>query len=316
MGLLTIANTANLEAARVGFHAAFLEQLGLVDRNELDDMFLKVQTQAGVEEWNWLGDVPDLREWKGDRVLAELQAFKLRLTNKDFASGIRIHQNEISDDKLGLVRPKINQLAAKARSFWRRQMVKLLINGFAGNAYPEVGNGLAPDGLFFFSTSRASGSNKLTSALDATSLVAAELLMGSQMSYDGLEPLELMGTHLIVGPKLKPVAEKLMLSEYLPSAAGTATESNYLKGRYKIIMSPLLRGTYDDYWFLANLGEPIKPMIHQEREEISASSLVGEKGGSNDSIPRFSRGELWFGVECRGNIGYLEPRLVVGSQVA
>ncbi|MDQ3295080.1 MAG: Mu-like prophage major head subunit gpT family protein [Myxococcota bacterium] len=306
--LFTIANSANIEAARVGFHAAFLEQLGLVEKNPLEDLFIEVDSSTGLEEWDWLGDVPDFEEWKGDRFLADLEAFKLRIANKDWASGIRVHQNQIKDDKLGLIQPKISQLARKARTHRIRLMVKLLINGFDGLAYPDVGNGLAYDGKFFFDATRASGSNKLTVALSAVNLEAAELLLQSQASYDGTEPLDLMGTHLIIGPKLLASASKILTQDYLASG-----ESNYLKGRYQIVVSPLLRGAYDDYWFVADLSEPVKPMIFQNREEVSTSAIVGNQGGTGDSIPRFQRGELWFGAEARYNVGYFEPRLMVGS---
>lgn len=316
MGMFTITNGSNLEAARVGFHAAFLEQLGITNNNPLLALFNEVRSTAGIEEWQWLGDLPDFEEWKGDRFLAELSAFKLRILNKDWASGIRIHQNELEDDKLGLIAPKIAGLAAKAKSHKIRLMVQLLINGFTGLAYPEVGNGLGYDGNFFFSTSHATGSNKLTAALDATSLVAAELLLQSQMSYDGREPLEMMGTHLIVGPKLAAVAQKLMTSEFLPSAGPGATETNFLKGRYTVVVSPLLRGAYDDYWFIADMNQPVKPFVFQNREDISTSAVVGGKGSSNDSVPRFQRGELWFGAEARYNVAYFEHRTMVGSQVA
>lgn len=314
--LMNIANQSNLEAARVGFHAAFLEQLGITENNPLAKLFVELSSSTGIEEWAWLGDLPDFEEWKGDRFLADLEAFKLRVTNKDWASGIRVHQNAIKDDKLGLIQPKIAMLAAKARSHKIRLMMKLLINGFAGTAYPDVGNGLAYDGKFFFDTTHATGSNKMTTALSAAELIAAELLLASQTGYDGLETLEMSGTHLIVGPKLAAIAQKLMLSEFLPSAAGTASETNFLKGRYEVVVSPLLRGTFDDYWFLADLNQPVKPMLFQNREDISTSAVVGNQGGSGDSIPRFQRGELWFGAEARYNVAYFEHRTIVGSIVA
>lgn len=313
--LFNIANQANLEAARVAFHAAFLAALGVNDNSELAQLFVELDSSAGIEEWDWLGDLPDFEEWKGDRFLADLEAFKLRVLNKDWASGIRVHQNTIKDDKLALVRPKIDELARKARTHRYRLMIKMLVNGFAGNAFPDVGNGLGYDGLFFFSTTHATGSNKLTVALDAASLVLAEQMLAGQTTYDGSEPIEVSGTHLFVGPKMRPVAEKLMLSEYLPSAAGTATETNYLKGRYKVVTVPMLRGTFDDYWFLADLSKGIKPFIFQNREDVSTSAVTGQQGSTNDSIPRFQRGELWFGAEARYNAAYFEHRLIVGSQL-
>lgn len=313
MPIFNIANQAALDAARVGFHAAFLEQLGLVNANALDPLFTDVESSTGIEEWDWLGDLPGMEEWKGDRMLSDLQAFSLRVTNKDWSSGIRVHQNNIKDDKLGLMAPKIQELARKARTHKIGLAMQQLVDGFAGGV---TGNGLAYDGLFFFSSARATGSNRMTAALSSAELINAEVLLASQTTYDGKEPLEMAGTHLIVGPKLRPVAEKLLLSDYLPNAGGTATETNYLKGRYQLIVSPYLRGTYDDYWFLADLSKPIKPMMFQLREDISTSAITGDQGGSNDSIPRFQRGELWFGVEARYNVAYLEPRTIVGSIVA
>ena len=318
MSITTIGNQAQLEAARVGFHAAFLEQFGIVEKNPLEALFTEIQSSTGIENWNWLGDLPDFEEWKGDRFLAGLQAFTLQVVNKNWASGIRVHQNDIKDDKLGLIRPKIAQLAKKARMHRVNLSMQALINGFSGTAYPDVGNGLAYDGALFFSTAHASGSNKVTTALTgdaagAANLAAAELLLESQMSFDGLQPLDVMGTHLIVGPKLLPAALKLMSSDLLANVAGTASETNYLKGRYTVLVSPLLRGTFDDYWFVADLSQPIKPFLFQLREDISSSSLEGNQGGSGDSLPRFQRGEIWFGAEARYNVAPWEFRTIVGS---
>ncbi len=313
--LMNIANQSVLDAARIGFHTAFLEQLGLVDDNPLMKLFNEVSSSTGIEEWDWLGDVPDFEEWKQDRFLADLDAYKLRILNKDWASGIRVHQNQIKDDKLGLIAPKIAELARKARTHKVRLMVKLLLNGFTGTAFADVGNGLAYDGNFFFSTSRTSGSNKVVTPLTSQALMDAEVLLESQANYTGDEGLQLMGSMLIVGPKLLPIAQKLMTQDYLPSAAGTATESNYLKGRYQVAVSPLLRGAYQNYWFLVDANEPVKPFIFQNREDVSTSAVLGAQGTTGDSVPRFQRGELWFGAEARYNVGYFEPRLVVGAAV-
>lgn len=308
MNLLTIKNGADLDAARVGFHAAFLSALESNKADGTEVLYTEVPSSAGVEEWDWLGDLPGFEEWKGERKMSGLEAFKLRIVNKDWASGIHVHQNEIKDDKLGLIGPRIAGLAQKAFRHRFDLMVKLLVNGFDGLAYPETGNGLAYDGAFFFSTSHAGGSNKLTSALDATSLAAAELLLESMTTLDGSDPIDTYGTHLIVGPKLRTTAEKLLQQERLANG-----EDNINKGKYKLVVSPRLRGTYDDYWFLADCSGPIKPCIFQMREEISTSAIVGNQGGSNDSESRFSRGRLKFGAEARYNVGYFEPRMIVGS---
>lgn len=310
--LFNIANQANLEAARIGFHAAFLEQLGLQEDRPLEGACMEVQSTTALEEWEWLGDLPGFEEWIGDRAMDILKAFKLRVANKDWSSGLKIHQNQIKDDKMGMFPVSVAGLAMAARDHLPVITARLLINGFDGLPYPDVSSGLAYDGKFFFDTTRATGSNKLTLALDATGLNAAELLLGSQTTYDGRRKLRgIRGSHLVVGPKLKPVAEKLMLSEFLPNAGGTATETNYFKGRYQIIEEPELAGTYDDWWFLLDLKKPWKPCLYQKREPISTSAIVGD-----GSLPQFQRGELWFGAQARYNVAYFESRLAVGSKVA
>lgn len=301
----------DLNAARVGFHAAFLAQMGTGVPEPLERLYAQVPSSNAIEEWQWMGDLPGMDEWKGDRKLGGLEWFKLRIENKDWAGGLRLHQKQLADDQTGMLQIQIGQLAQKARRHRIDLIVKALINGFTGLAYPEVGNGLGYDGAFFFSTTHTmGGSNRLALALSATALETAELLLQGQTNYEGTEPLDLHGTHLIVGPKLQFEAERLLKTEYLATG-----ESNIHRGRYEVLVSPRLTGAYDDYWFLADLSAPIKPMIFQLREDITTSAIVGDKGGSNDSLPRFKHGELWFGVEARYNVGYFEHRTIVGSIV-
>ncbi len=194
-------------------------------------------------------------------------------------------------------------------------MVQMLLNGFDGTAYPLLGNGLAYDDAFFFSDSHASGDNKMTSALSASALEAAELLLGSMTTMDGADPLDMTGTHLIVGPKNRAEAQRLTKSAIVAASGGTASESNLHQGQYEVLVSRRLRGAYDDYWFLADLSSPIKPMLFQLREEITTSAIIGGQGTNQDSIPRYKAGELWFGAEARYNVGYFAFQAIVGSAV-
>lgn len=306
LGATTINNNTDLDAARVGFHAAFLTAMEVKTDDPTQFLYTTVPSNGNLEEWSWMGDLPGFEEWKGERKLAGLDGYKLRIANKDWSNGLRVKANDFKDDKLGLLPPQVAGLAMKARRHRWDMMVKLLANGFAGNVYPEVGNGLGYDGGFFFSTTHVTGSNKLTVALDATGLSSAELLLRSMTTYDGNDPMDIYGTHLIVGPKLQATAEKLLTQERLANG-----ESNYHRGKYSLIVSQRLRGTADDYWFLADLSGPIKPLIFQMREEISTSSQIAP-----DSEGVFSRNEYRFGAQARYNVAYFEHRLIVGSQVA
>lgn len=298
-----IANDAVLDDARVGFQAVFMSQLEkAVD--PIEEVALTVKSNRRVEEYDFLGDLPGFEEWLSDRTVAGLAAFRFRLHTRNWANAIRIKKHDLDDDALGLMPAQIAGLATKARKHRCDMLVELLLNGFDGTAFPDVGNGLAYDGAFFFDDSNHLGGNdnKHTAALGANGVAAAELLLQSMTTFDGRDPIDARGTHIICGPKLEPTARKLLAQEYLATG-----ESNPDKGRYGLLVSPRIRGDYDDYWFLADLSKPIKPVIFQVREEISTSAT-----GPN-SVPAFMRGDLLFGAEARYNVGYFEHRLIVGS---
>lgn len=322
MGMFNVANGPALDAARVGFHIAFMQKLGLPAPQDFADLFAEVKSTRKIEEWDWLADLPDFNEWDGDRVMSELKAFTLRIQNKRFSSGLKLNADDIDDDVIGLFDTAVSDLAMKAMTHRYRLMIQAWVNGFDGTQ-TGVNNGLAYDGLFYFSTTRATGSNKLTSALtgDNAGLVQlqlAQFMLESQTTFDGQQALDISGTDLFVGPKLRPAAEYLMKTDFFASAAGTAPQTNVMKGRFKVHVVPQLRGAWDDYWFLADLSKPIKPFIFQMRDEVTTNVLAGGgKGGpaGEVSLPKFQRNELWFGAQGRYNVGLFEPRTVVGSQL-
>lgn len=311
--MFEIANQASIEDARVGFHAAFLSQLESTEADPLEMLARTLPSTTAVEEWDWLGDLPGFEEWKGDRKLSDIDAFKLQIRNRDWVSGLRLHQNNIKDDRLGLFAATTPEMARVARAHRADLMMQHLINGFTGTAFPEAGNGLAYDGALFFSDSHTTGggpnqSNKLTTALAASSLTSARQKLRQMKTADGKRPLNLKGTHLIVGPKNEEVAEKLIKNDLVPNSAGTASESNVHKGKYQVMVSPRLVDDYDDYWFLADLNAVYRPVIFQLRQEIESTDVAAP-----GSVPRFQRGELWFGCEARYNVGYFAWQTIIGS---
>ena len=293
----TIASDDTLEASRVGFHAALLNAMA-ANPDPAESLALEYSSNGAAEEVVFGGDPPGFEEWKGERKLAGMDAYSLpQLVNRDWSNGLRIKANDWKDDRLGLLPAQVKGLGRKARQHRSDLLVQLLIDGFTALSY---------DGAAFFATTHETGSNKLTSALDAAGLVAAELLLSSQTTLDGSDVANFMGTHLIVGPKLRATAEKLLTQEYLASG-----ESNSQRGSYKLIVTPRLRGTADDYWFLADLSQGFKPLRLQMREEISTSAQIAP-----ESEGAFSRNEYRYGAQARYAVGYFDHRLIVGSQVA
>lgn len=312
----TIAQRQLYADTEVGVTLHFMETLEAMGEDPLMIFAEEMPSTAAVEEHFFLGDVPQFEEWKADRIMQTLMAHKFRIENKDWASGIPIHRNEISDDQMGKVRPRIAGLARRAARHKGDYMVKCLINGFTGTAYPETGDGLAFDGSLFFADDHAleggpAQSNKLTSALSDTSLEAAELKLGELKTWDGKDPLDMTGTHLVVGKKLEKTALTLVGAATLINAGGTASGSNpYFLGKYQVVVSPRLTGAFDDYWFLADLGKPTKPFIFQDREPITTAAQT-----SWETSSMFKRGQMNFGAQARYGIGPWDWRTIVGSAV-
>jgi hypothetical protein len=56
--MFQVSNQINLEAARVGFHAAFLQQLEVMGDDEIDALYAMVTSTGTLEEWDWRGAGP------------------------------------------------------------------------------------------------------------------------------------------------------------------------------------------------------------------------------------------------------------------
>lgn len=308
-----IANQAAIEDARVGFHAAFMSQLESGEPDPVAGIAREMPSGNAVESIKFMGGVPGLREWKGDRRLHDRQAYKIDIVNRDWEDGISVHQNNIKDDTLGLFADDVADMVKACRTHRYDLMVDTLTNGFDG-ANSDIGNGLCFDDGFFFDTAHPLGngrtqSNKLTVALTSAGLTSARKLLREMRSVDGSRLLNLKGTHLIVGPKNEELAEKLMMSDILPSTAGTASETNTQKNKYKVVVSPRLVDDFEDDWYLADLNAAHRPLIFCKRQEIETTDMAGP-----DSLPKFQRGELWFGAEARYAVAYYVYMTIVGSR--
>lgn len=320
--------------AQISFHAAFFNYLEKMDEAALKQIAMEVPSDTALEQHIFMGDVPGFAEWVGDREMGALMAHAIKIANKNWSSGISIHRNQIADDKLGLVWPAIQGLAKKAKHHPAKLLAELFMNGFTGTSFPEVGDGTSYDGALFFSAAHAleggpAQSNLLVNvALGDSGLEQAYQLFRQFTTYDGLDPLEVEPTHLLVGPKLEWMAKRLVgqqLRVRNPGDTGTTfqtgADTNVHYGSLQVIVSQRLRnyptvgsvpgGDFSTAWGLLALGEPIKPYLFQDREPITAASQV-----TWDTPDMFKRGQMNFGAQARYNVANYDWRLAVGSRGA
>lgn len=137
-----LINSQNLRGLYLGFSAAFQRGLGMASPQR-ERVATVVPSTTSEEEYGWLGEVPNVREWIGDRVVHQLQAHDYKIKNKDWELAIEVKKNDISDDRYGIYGPLFQQMGKSAASHPDTLVFALLKTGFSNLCY---------DGQNFFDT--------------------------------------------------------------------------------------------------------------------------------------------------------------------
>jgi len=262
---------------------------------------MEVPSTTSENQYQWLGEVPGMKEWVDERTLEDLKAWDYTIKNKDWESTIAVDRNTIEDDQLGIIRPRVMSLAVAAKTHPDELVFSLLAQGFSQTCF---------DGQYFFDTDHpladgSTQSNKITLALDATGLKTALATLRRLKGWTG-RPLNLKATHLVVPPELEWTARELLQAERDASGA-----TNILRGAIpNIIVSPYLADTNN--WFVLDASKPVKPLIFQMRKRPEFVSMDDPK----QSETVFMRKKYLYGVDARYNVGYGLYQLAVGSEVA
>jgi phage major head subunit gpT-like protein len=137
-----IVNSENLAGLRVGFKAAF--QGGLAQAaSQYGSVATTVPSSHRSEKYGWLGKLPSVREWIGDRVVQNLSEHDYEIRNKDFELTVAVDRNDIEDDNLGIYTSLFNEMGMSTTAKADEMVFGLLKAGFDTNCY---------DGQFFFDT--------------------------------------------------------------------------------------------------------------------------------------------------------------------
>lgn len=136
-------NNANLKALHVAFNAAFKAGLGQAASQYLQ-IATVVPSTTGSEEYGWLGQLPGLREWLGDRVVHAIGNHGYTIKNKPFELTVGVPRTVIEDDQYGVYTPLMTEMGRAAEAHPDELVFRLLKDGRTALCY---------DGQPFFSTS-------------------------------------------------------------------------------------------------------------------------------------------------------------------
>lgn len=298
-----IINRDKLVGAYISFNTKFNDVL-----TNYTPLYTKIATvlpsSAAVETYNWLGLVPNMKKWIGEREIHKLAAEKYTIENFDYANGIEVTRDDLADDKLGLVQRRIGDLAKKGLD-----AIDAAVANVFNNAFTATG-GLAYDGQFLVDsdhTSAGSGgtsqSNYTTAQLTEASLEdGVEAIMGVKDASG--DPMLLKPTHLMVGPALWSTARRLVGADTVVS--GGLVVDNINKGLVELIVNPRLTG---NKWFLMDMDQGVGPVIVQiRRQPTFRDPNLGE-----NSMEFFLRKDLYYGADCTFGVGLGMWQTIYGS---
>ena len=284
----------NLRGIYVGFNTIFNKALG--DYKPLyPEIATVTPSTTDTETYAWLGDIPGMREWIGDREIQNLTASEYTIKNKSYEATIGIDRDVIEDDRIRLWSSNISALAQNAAKNPDKLIFRLLAEGFTSKCF---------DGKPFFSDAHKTGgktvSNMSHAKLSLDAYIAARASMMSLTNSKG-EPLALVPDKLVVPPALEKEARDILVADFINGTKNT------MQGTAKPLVAPQLAG-HDSAWFLLCTTQPVKPLIYQERKKPKFVSKTNE---TDDNV--FMSKQFLYGVDARGNAGYGFWQMAYGS---
>lgn len=308
---MAIVNSDFLSGVLTNFKALFTESFdntptqwaqiaGLLDNIGGDSVAL-----------DWLGQVPKMREWKGNKIVYGAGNYNFTIPIKDYEVTMGVLRKTLEDDQLGLVKPKLQKLGSEAQRYKDELIFGLLANGFTTKCY---------DGQYFFSASHSEGdsgtqSNTVSTALSATSLKTARITMGKILGDKG-KNLGVQLDTLVVPVDLEDTANELLNSDLLMvSGQITATSSatlvpsvNILKGKARVISSPLLSSA--SHWYGLYTKDVLKGLYLLVKKD---GNFVAKDNPYSDAV--FDKAQFEYSAEARYGAGYGMWQYAYGSSV-
>lgn len=135
-------NSTNLTGLFTGFKAAFQEGFAGV-KPTYTMVAMVAPSTTKKEEYGWLGQMPRIREWVGDRVINSLALHDYTITNKKWEFTVGVPVDSIDDDLYGVFKPMFGEIGRNSAIFPDELTWPALLNGHLNTCY---------DGQNFFDT--------------------------------------------------------------------------------------------------------------------------------------------------------------------
>lgn len=137
-----LVNGGKLAAFKTAFNAKFNQGFGAI-KPIYNQIAMITKSSTAEEAYGWLGQLPQIREWLGDRHIKSLRGEAFKIENRKFESTISIQRTDFEDDRIGIYAPIFDDLGRRVAEFPDRLLAELIVNGTSSMCY---------DGQYFFDT--------------------------------------------------------------------------------------------------------------------------------------------------------------------
>lgn len=270
------------------FHQALSDMLTRADIAAYAQMYGIIPSTTARNEYGWLGDVPSVEEWIGQKNYSGLKEYDYTIKNRDFSTGIVIDRNDLEDSDAINIASRVEDMAEAMAIHPHKLIVELLKNGE---------NGLAYDGAAFFSDRGTNANNLLTGtgttvAKLQTDISTARATMMKFPSDQG-RPLGLRMDAIVCDPSLEADMLRAIGSPAVVTS-GSGTFVNPVTNWINLILPvPELTDTND--WYGLALNRSVRPFFYQARKQ--PTPVISDSTVDHDR-------KIYYSVESRGNAAY------------
>lgn len=265
---------------------------------------MEIPSSHEIETYQWLGRVPQMREWVDKKIIQGLSGFQFQITNKDYESTIAVKRNDILFDKLGMYPPRIREMGLRAQFHPDKLLSQARVAGNSTACYDEQ---------FFYDIDHSEGSSGAqsnylqgsgTALADLTDdLYAAIQAMMSFKDNQGepfIEPAVLAAAGNMPAMPWVVSCPPALFGKFdqIRKATQINATTNTLAGIFELEVDSRLTDTND--WYLDFVGGIIKPFIKQTVKNPVLVSLTDP----NMTERVFMEKEYLYGVESLGALGY------------
>ena len=304
--IATATGLAGIKALFDGRYQPLVGADGLLAIPAVAEIAMLAPSNVQQEAYAALSAAPGLATWDGELVIAALMAGKLDLIAQTRSAALGIPKDDFDDDRIGLHRARVDDLAVKATWDPMRLVAQTL-----------EANKVAYDGLALFHDTRTMGDsgtidNNLVPAMAGTAPTVVEYETAVKAAIDALRSYrDEAGDKIAIGAEfatLNPMAlswQAKACAENETLGPAGSLKVNEVRGTFTAGTNPFLTSDVTMYTWIRNRST--KPLIVQEREPLT-TELLGE--GTDEWV---KRDRAIFKVRARRAMAAGHPAYIVKS---